>query len=173
MDDYKADRELLEPFQIALKLEQEGRQFFLECAEKAKSALVRNTFEFLASEEDQHIERIEKFYNSLKFPGSDELPDVEESNADSRMEKFNEELVKLKDDYSITDSDAEAYRVAMKFENGAEIFYDEQMQGTSDPRIKKFYKWLIDEEAMHERLLKSCLQFALDPADWFKRHSKI
>ncbi|HOZ07827.1 MAG TPA: ferritin family protein [candidate division Zixibacteria bacterium] len=67
-------------------------------------------------------------------------------------------------------SDVEAYRFAIKFENGAEEFYLEKMNEAEDPRIKRFYKWLIDEETMHARLLRSCLNFACDPAEWFRRH---
>jgi len=41
---------------------------------------------------------------------------------------------------------------------------------SDNPKVKKFYKWLIEEEEMHSRLLKSCIKFIDNPADWFKSH---
>ncbi len=169
MNDRVPTEQLLEPLRIALKLEHEGRQFFLEAAEKTNSDLARQTFEFLAKEEDKHIEKIERFYQSLELEGdSDQLPEVEESTAEDRLAEFNNKLSQIRETYKSTDSDIEAYKMALEFENGAEDFYEQKMLESSNPRIKKMYQWLIDEEKMHGRLLKSCLLFAEDPAEWFK-----
>jgi rubrerythrin len=167
-NDDNIDR-LLEPFQIALKLEREGRGLFLEAAQKTTSKLARQTFEYLAAEEDKHIERIEKFYESLKQSGGKECPDTEDSTAAEKLETFNVMLEGLKDQYEVTSSDIEAYRLALEFETGTEEFYEKKLAEAGHDGIKKFYKWLIDEETMHSRLLKSCLRFVEDPAEWFKR----
>ena len=170
MSDSKNIEALLEPFRIALKLEQEGKQFFMEAARKAKSDLVRQTFEFLANEEDKHIEKIADFYKSLELSSGDDVPDIGVSDAEERLVEFNNHLSKLKDVVTPTISDIEAYELALKFENGAEDFYEEKLLEAQHPKIKKFYRWLIDEEKMHARLLRSCLMFAQDPKSWFKNH---
>jgi rubrerythrin len=54
-------------------------------------------------------------------------------------------------------SNIEAYRLALKFENGAEKFYAQKITETDNSKIKKFYHWLIEEEKMHSCLLRSCL----------------
>lgn len=160
---------LLEPFQIALTLEREGKRLFDQAAETTTSKLARQTFEFLAREEDKHIERIEKFYAGLKSSEGKTVPVTEDSDADEKLESFNRMLECLKDEYQSTASDIEAYKMALEFETGAEEFYAGKLEESTDPRIKKFYRWLIDEETMHSRLLKSCLRFVEDPADWFRR----
>ncbi len=160
---------LLEPFQVALKLEQEGRRLFLEAAQKTTSKLARQTFEFLAAEEDKHIERIEKFYESLRQSGGKDCPKTEDSTADEKLESFNVMLEGLKDQYEVTSSDIEAYRLALEFETGAEEFYEEKLAEADSEGIRRFYQWLIDEETMHSRLLRSCLRFVEDPAEWFRR----
>jgi hypothetical protein len=43
----------LQPYRIALDMEKEGKQLFLEAARTTKSNLARQTFEFLAKEEDR------------------------------------------------------------------------------------------------------------------------
>ena len=168
MNDSKNIEDLLEPLKIARRLEQEGRQFFLESARNAKSKLVKQTFEFLAHEEDKHLDKITEVYNMLEISGGVDVPDIEDSEADKRLVSFNDNLAKLKESISPEASDIEAYEIALKFENGAEDLYDKMYLESENPKIKRFYKWLIDEEKMHARLLKSCLVFAQDPTAWFK-----
>ncbi|MDH4158076.1 MAG: ferritin family protein [candidate division Zixibacteria bacterium] len=160
---------LLEPFRIALRLEREGKRFFARAAAETTSRLARQTFEFLAAEEDKHIEQIERFFRSLEDSGMADLPDTEDSDAEAKLASFNDGLSRLKEKYPATDDDIKAYRMALEFENGAEDFYQQKLDEADNPRIRKFYRWLIDEETMHCRLLKSCLNFVEDPAAWFKK----
>jgi rubrerythrin len=164
--------EILEPLRIALKLEMEGKQFFLEAAASTKSKIARQTFEFLAKEEDKHIEHIQKMCESVEGTQGKELLDAGESDADSKLTDFNSRLAKIRDEFKGSSDDSTAYNMALKFENGAEEFYEKMMNESHDPRVKKFYKWLIEEESMHSRLLKSCLKFVEDPASWFKSHKR-
>jgi len=161
--------ELLEPLQTALELEKQGKEFFQEAAATTTSKLARQTFEFLAAEEDKHIERIEQFYRSLEETGEDGLPDTEPSDADARLKTFNDTLAVLKDHIKPSTTDVEAYRTAIAFENGAEEFYAKKVAESTNPKVQRFYQWLIDEEEMHSRLLNSCLEFVEDPAEWFRK----
>lgn len=162
----------LEPFIIALKMEREGKRLFLEAAETTTSKLARQTFEYLAREEDKHIEKIEKFYTRLVESGGEDIPNIEDSTADAKLESFNQSLECVRDEFKATASDIEAYRLALQFESGTEEFYEQQLQKTGDPAMRRFYKWLIDEEAMHGHLLKSCLRFVEDPTEWFRRRKR-
>lgn len=159
----------LKPYRIALEMEKEGKQLFLDAARATKSDLARQTFEFLAKEEDRHLQQIEKFYRAMEESDGRGVPHVDDSDADARLEGFNQRLESMRADFVSTASDIEAYRVALKFENGAEEFYQEMLDRCDDPRIKRFYRWLIDEESMHSRLINSCLKFVEDPTEWFRR----
>jgi len=163
---------ILEPLRIALKLEKEGKQLFSEAAKNTKSKIARQTFEFLANEEDKHIAHIENFYRSLEMSDGNDCLDVIDSDAEEKLETFNKRLEAIKDEFKATTTDIEAYQMALRFENGAEEFYAEKMDEADNPRIKKFYRWLIDEETMHSRLIHSCLKFVEDPVEWFKRRKK-
>lgn len=159
----------LEPYRIALKLEREGRQFFIDASKSTSSDLARKTFRFLADEEERHIRKIEEFCASLENSPAGELLDVGESDADVKFEQFVDRLEAIKDDFKATESDVEAYRMALRFENGAEEFYQEMFDKADNPHVKKFYRWLIVEESMHSRVINSCLKFLDDPAEWFRR----
>ena len=169
MNDKNQNDAYLEPYLIALKMEQEGQAVFLDAAKNTSSEIARQTFEFLAKEEDKHIKKIEEFYNSLKKSGGKDIIDVGESDADDKLEEFFLRLENIKDEFKGTDTDREAYEMALSLENGAEEFYEEMFDKSTDPGIKKFYKWLMTEESMHSRLINSCIKFVDDPSEWFRR----
>lgn len=159
---------MLEPLRIALRLEEEGKKFFADAAARVSSKSARQTFEFLAAEEDKHIMRIQDLYRMVEDSGGESVPETEDSDAEHRFHAFNDRMAQLRDEIKPTSSDLEAYKTALKFENGAEEFYAKQVAESHNPNIRKFYTWLIHEEAMHARVLKSCVQFVEDPATWFK-----
>jgi rubrerythrin len=163
---------LSEPLTVALAMEQEGKKLFTEAAGKTAGKLARRTFQFLAAEEDKHIERIEKFYMALVQSSGSQLPDTEKSTAEDRLESFNLMLESIRDEYQATSSDVEAYRMALAFETGAEHFYEQMGSESENIAVKRFYQWLIEEESMHSRLLRSCLRFVEDPAEWFRRRKR-
>ncbi len=160
---------VLAPLRIALRLEQEGKQFFSEAAGTVTGKAARQTFEFLAAEEDKHVRRIQHFYETLEQSEGRDVPESEESDADARMIGFDSQMAQLRDEIRPTLSDVDAYKMALKFENGAEEFYAKQVSEVADPRIQRFYVWLINEESMHARVLNSCIQFAENPAAWFQQ----
>ena len=160
---------VLELLRMALQLEQEGKQFFAEAATNVTGKAARQTFEFLAAEEDKHIQRIQDFYRSLEQSGGRDIPEFEESDAEARLAGFDNRMAELRDEIRPTLSDVDAYRIALRFENGAEEFYALHVTESADPRIQRFYIWLINEESMHARVLNSCIQFAEDPAAWFQK----
>lgn len=164
-----SDNGILEPLRIALRLEHEGKQFFSEAAMRCEGQLPRRTFQFLASEEDKHIEHIEQFYQSLVDSSDAVPPAVDDAATDERFASLRQQLDRLRASLSPDASDLEAYQTALQFENGAEAFYAEQADKSDKPAIREFYRWLIREEERHAELLESCIRFVKDPAGWFRK----
>jgi rubrerythrin len=163
-----AARNLLETLKIALRMEAEGKKLFVEAAEKATGRHARQTFEFLAAEEDRHMEHIRQFYAALEADGVASVPRDDVPGTDQRLKDFNQQLVVLREDLKPTESDVDAFRFALKFENGAEDFYREQIETSDNESVRAFFAWLVNEEELHGRVLTSCLKFAEDPASWFQ-----
>lgn len=165
-------KDILEPLKIALKLEHEGKKFFLEASERCTGDLPRQTFKFLADEEDKHIEHIESFYRSLTDSSDAAPPPVDDVATVERFDKMVGRMKTLKDSIKPSASDVEAYETAIKFENGAEELYAEQAARANKPHIREFYEWLIREEERHARFLHGCVKFAQNPAAWFEQKNK-
>lgn len=169
MDEDKKIADLLRPLQTALELERQGMMFFRQAAASTKGLVARRTFDFLASEEEKHVERIKQFYQTLAEDGLGSLPTEFPSTAENRIGEFTRSLIELSQAITSSMTDAEAYEAALAFENGAEEFYAKELEKTDNPSVKSFYQWLIKEEEMHSQLLESCLEFVHDPEQWFKR----
>lgn len=167
MDTNSPIDEILEPLKIALRLEHEGKKFFQDAADRCQGQLPRQTFQFLADEEDKHIEHIENFYRSLVHSADAAPPPVDDVATNERFVSMVRRMEQLRDAIKPTASDVEAYEYAIKFENGAEEFYAEQAAKSDKPHIREFYEWLIREEERHAVFLKDCVRFAQDPAAWF------
>jgi rubrerythrin len=159
---------LLEPLRTALQMEVEGKQLFIEAARRATGRHARQTFEFLAAEEDKHIAHIRKFFASIQESAGKTPPQLDPSDAPARLRAFNDRIARMRDELRPTKSDVEAYRFAIRFENGAEDFYRKQIEETDNEHVRAFYAWLVEEETLHAGVLQSCLDFAEDPAAWFK-----
>jgi rubrerythrin len=159
---------ILEPLKVALALEEEGRKFFAEAAARVRNAHARQTLEFLAGEETKHIERIKEFYRSIES-GTQAPEIVSAEPIAQRVKAFNDHLATLRAEINASASDVEAYTMAVKFENGAADFYREQKEASSEPPVRAFYQWLIDEESLHSEVLSSCLLFIQDPTRWFQQ----
>jgi rubrerythrin len=166
--DSQSKANILEPLKVALALEEEGRKFFAEAAARVRNAHARQTLEFLAAEETKHIERIKEFHRSIE--SGTEAPKIAPSESISqRVMAFNDHLATLRAEIHASASDVEAYTMAVKFENGAADFYRQQMEASSEPPVRAFYQWLIEEESLHSEVLSSCLLFIQDPTGWFRQ----
>jgi rubrerythrin len=131
---------------------------FLEAARRASGRHARQTFEFLAAEEERHIGRIRDFYASIERRGKPDESYRPDPAPGKRLDEFEAGLTRLLHELKPTQSDVEAFRFAIRFENGAED-------------VCNFYRWLVAEEEIHAQVLASCLEFAEDPAAWFKKRN--
>ena len=174
MKKYTGDEKekILEPFRIAMKIEEEGKKFLLGAAAKTEHPVARRTFEFLASEEDEHKAKIQRLYQAIVDTGESIDPEADEGEAAQKIKDFNDRLAELKDAVEATASDIEAYKTALEMEEDTEQFYHDKIKETDDPNIRQIYRYLISEEKAHSVMLKSCLDFMEDPASWFSKRSE-
>jgi len=166
-----ASQEELNALQQAIKLEKDGRAYYLEAEEKATHPLVRETFKWLASWELQHIEYIQKFYDALSEAtddtGLDDL--LAKGSGYNQMAKTIFEVARAEIDKTFqADTEvAKVYEVAKEFEDRAATFYTEQLEKSVDPRARKLFRFLVDQERDHFRLLDNSYRYVFDPELWY------
>jgi rubrerythrin len=148
----------------AIEMEQEGKLFYTESAQKVKSELARAIFEELAQEEDFHISAIQRIYDDLK----EEKPLAKwvfTAGASGHLEKvFEEALVKKAKG---SKDDLKALRFGLDMENRSVRYYESLSGETTNPFERRFYLTLSLEERGHYLRIMDSIEYLTDPAGWY------
>ena len=140
----------LEILKTAILLERRGKAFYSQVAEQTKDPDVKNIFEIMAKEEDDHIRFLsEQFENYIKTKAfkTTAMPSEEDNTAEKILSE------NIKKNISAASFEASAIASAIDMENRAIAVYSERAESALDPEEKIFYKWLADWERGHHKLL--------------------
>jgi rubrerythrin len=111
----------LEALQLALKMEGDGRQFFLEARDKATHPLAKETFQSLAEWELEHMRIIEQFHASLKDTGEWESVEQLQTKKGEAIKTVKTALQTVRENIDETVKaearDLEVYRIAKDIES--------------------------------------------------------
>jgi len=162
----KKDLEILE---AAIKLEEDGRVFYLKASRQAKNIPAKRLLASLADEELKHIERISEIHEGLRAQKDwSDFKKPISRQAKASMKLIFKSLSKSEGRHLKADpSNLEAIKLAMKKEKLSFNFYDEQAKATRVAIAKIFYNRLKAEEEIHYDLLEEAYSFLSDTAGWF------
>ncbi|HUV78646.1 MAG TPA: ferritin family protein [Desulfobacterales bacterium] len=154
----------LEILKQAILLERRGKAFYRKVAEKTESNGVRDVFETMAAEEQNHIdllsEQFKAYGKEKKFiPGN--YKDSDSSRVASKV--LTREI---REKISAAGFEAASISAAILMEEHAVKLYSESAETTSDPEAKALYEWLARWEREHLGLLLD-IDKALREKIWF------
>jgi rubrerythrin len=135
----------------AILLERRGKAFYTQVAGKTESPAVREFFEMMAAEEEQHEKILSEQYKAFQVRGKfipTSLPEGEAEQTAARILTDD-----LKDKIAAAGFEAAAISAAMSMEERSIRIYADQAKQTDDPREKAVYAWLEKWEARHLKLL--------------------
>ncbi len=164
--------ERIEALQIALNNELREKEFYLKHAERTGNSLGKLMFATIASDEDEHYQRILNLHKRLKTEGKwpETLPiQVKGTEVKDILKNFvNAVDASVKSD----DDDRSAVKIALDFETKGEMFYSDLAKKVDNPMEKKFYQFLASIEREHRLSLQDTLEFFEDPAGWYQTKEK-
>lgn len=150
--------------ETAIKLEEDGKEFYLKSAEKASKTFANDIFKYLAEVEDKHIEVAKSIYNNLK--SGDKWPKLV-----TPPEKEIDIISIFPKDLDIAGETVsgikEALDVGISMEEKSIKLYDELSEKATDPFEKRYYIALSREERGHYLMLTDSKDYIDDPAGWF------
>jgi rubrerythrin len=146
MDELTANIKTIEDgVQIALTIEKQGHDFYINKSETSVSIVVKDLFTYLAAEENRHIQYLNDFITRGKV-STIQPPDFIPSFAgEFLMEKTGEMDVLMG---------------ALSFENKNEHFYKELARKTDDPSQKEFFDAMANFEHGHLELIDGLIEEA-------------
>jgi rubrerythrin len=134
----------------AILLEHKGRAFYESVAKTTDSSAVREIFQSMAMEEEDHIRILTEQLKSLNQTGSLKAMEMPEKKDEVVVSVFTE---KIKNEISGAGFEAAAVTAAMNFEKEAVEYYQGRADAADDQEEVKTFQWLADWERTHMDLL--------------------
>jgi rubrerythrin len=142
-----AEDKTMQILKKAILLEKKGRVFYAQVAQQTSSKTVRDFFEMLADEENNHIQTLTeqfKTYQARKKFDARLFGKAHPSDIASQVLSQ-----KIKAEISAADYEAAAITAAMSMEKSAVKLYSDRAADATDPDEKKLYQWLAGWETQH------------------------
>jgi rubrerythrin len=159
----------MEVLQLAVRMEIDGKQFYLKASQKSGNRLGKDLFQQLAIEEDDHRRRFEEIYEALKR--GQKWPDVEPPSEKGKKIRslFSEATRALGSKVEVAKSELEAIKVALDMEKKSYDLYHSRSEESSLPVEKRFYEALAGEERGHHLALTDSLEYLANPTAFFTK----
>jgi rubrerythrin len=152
--------------QIALKMEEDGKEFYLKSAKASPNKLGAQLFRRLAAEEDIHREVFKNIYNQIK--NKNQWPDVKlQAHGKELQTVFSAAINSMDKQYKAGQIEKDAVKTGMDMENKTLDFYNERKAKTNLATEKQLYEALAMQESEHFRLLQDYYEFLNDPAEYY------
>jgi len=146
-------------YEHAMRFEREGARFYRVLARKAPDRGMKGIFEWLAGQEDNHLEII----RSMKA-GKDVSTRKRVNFRPIR--KMFRSLKSHAEDLEPNPSQAGAYRKALAMENRSVSFYSGKARLAGKGETRKAFNLLASEERKHVVVMENMLEFLTGPSRW-------
>ncbi len=158
--------EMKDIFEYAMKMEEDGRDYYEEMASKTRIPALKKILNGLADDEKRHY----NIFKSLKDQHSEKVSDLsKESTQIVTTAKNVFEEIKDQDIEVDPNTDAiEVWKHAQDVEKKSEDFYREKAHEVSDSDAKNLLLKIADEEHKHWALIESVMRFLNRPKTWLE-----
>lgn len=159
----------LKVLESAIKMEEDGRRFYLKSGKTARNAIAKKLLVSLADQELIHIERIKEISYGLKedLDWNDFAKTITKDAKKKLALVFKPLSASEKKRLKADPANIEAIKIAMKKEVHSYDYYDKQSKETGIRIAKVFYERLKKEEEHHYELLEEAYSLLSDTASWF------
>jgi rubrerythrin len=162
----KMQEYMLQALKDAVRMELEGRQFYLEAAKKVQNSGVRQILEYLAESEKYHIEKFNEIYRDLE-----KAPAWTESMAAFNPPRHEPYICVLAmaqaDQETGGKDDLQALRTGIQMEDCSIDYYTKLARESRNPLARRFFMSVAHEERGHYLTLMDMHNYLTLPEDWF------
>ena len=159
----------MEPLEIAVKMEIEGKEFYQKASERAGDGLGKELFSQLAAEEDRHADTAKKIHASLKKGDSAPSVDISFDKGKKLGSIFAKAKKAIEQGRPVGASELEAIKTALDMEEKSRKFYEERSKQATNNFEKSFFGALTGEERGHFLALTDYREYLNDPSGWLRK----
>ncbi len=162
----KMQEYMLQALKDAVRMELEGRQFYLEAAKKVQNSGVRQILEYLAESEKYHIDKFNEIYRDLEKD-----PAWTESMAAFNPPRHEPYIcvwaMAQADQETGGQDDLQALRTGIQMEDCSIDYYTKLARESRNPLARRFFMSVAHEERGHYLTLMDMHNYLTLPEDWF------
>ncbi|MEZ5360518.1 MAG: ferritin family protein [Candidatus Zixiibacteriota bacterium] len=155
----------MNPYEYAMNMEKEGRDFYLEQAGQMTDPTLKKIYEELAADEQRH-------YAIFKALLDGEKADLKAAFKTDILKTTKNVFQQLKDSNSeileYPKSVRDAWVKARDIEDNAEEFYRNQAEKTKDKDEKETWLMIAEEERKHYIAMDNVVNFIDRPHQWLE-----
>lgn len=140
----------IEILKTALLLERRGKAFYSKVADQATDPDVKQVFEIMADEEDEHIKILSEQFAHFKQHQKFKEVKLPKGGDDTASEILSD---KIKDSISAASFEAAAISSAIDMETRAIEIYSQRAKQATEAEEKSLYQWLAKWEQGHHQIL--------------------
>jgi rubrerythrin len=161
--------------QTAIKMEIDGKAFYLKASKTSQNELGKKLLETLAAEEDEHRKVFESIYKNISAEKSWPEKAFKGDGGRGLRTVFALALETMDKDVKSIATELEAIQTGMAMENKTFDFYKERSGKAKYSAEKQFYEEVAMQEEEHFRVLLDYFEFLKNPAAWFveKEHPSL
>ena len=151
-------------FDYAMKMEMDGRLFYVEHANKATPPELKKILLELADDEQRHY----NIFKALRDGHVAEYKESEKTTILATVKNVFEALRAEQRDYAFPPDAKQIWEHAREVEKKAEAFYREKANEVTKPEQAKILHKIADEEHRHWVTMQNIIQFLDRPKHWLE-----
>lgn len=143
--------------ELAIQLEMESKKFYLGHAEKTEDRGLKSIFISLAEEESIHARILKNKKDNLSYELVDTYAKIK--NLFEKFEDYKSEIKQIPDSIDV-------YNLSLEKENMTKELYEKMLQEATDEKDIKIFKYLIEQEKGHCRVIEQLIEMVRRPEEW-------
>jgi rubrerythrin len=151
-------------FEFAMKMEQDGRDFYLRHAETVDNPALKKILLELADDEAKHF----AIFKALRDGQNAEYKDEEQTKIFGTVKNVFEEIKANNPDYTPPAKAKDIWEEARAVEKRAEEFYRETAKELGDEHIGNILNRIADEEHKHWVTMENVIRYLDRPQHWLE-----
>ena len=151
-------------FEFAMKMEEDGRAFYLESAEKMSDPAFKQILTQLADDELKHY----NIFKALRDGQKAEYKEAEKTQILSTVKNVFEQLKAENKEMTFAPEVKTVWEEAQEIEKKSEDFYREKAGEVGDDNQANILNKIADEEHRHWVTMQNVIQFLDRPNSWLE-----
>ena len=145
--------------ELAIKMELDGKKFYLQQADKAEDSGLKSIFHTLAEEESIHARILKSRAETLPYELVDTYAEIK--NIFVEIGNYTNIIKQLPDAVDV-------YNMALESEKKSLDLYREMLEEARDDKDRKIFKFLIEQESDHYKVIEQLVELVNRPNEWLE-----